>query len=83
MGTLQIFRRGGEDVQRFEENIYELKDIVMEMCETFEQMKSQFGDSESYGERSSYRSGYRMGERMGERDGSMERRGRDSMGRYR
>ena len=81
MGTLKIFRRGGEDVQRFEENIYDLKEIAMELCETFEQMKSQFGDEEeSYGERSSYR----MGSRMGERGGSMgERRGRDSMGRYR
>lgn len=80
MGTLQIFRRGGGDVQRFEENIYELKEIATELCESFEEMKSQFGgDEESYGERSSYRSGYRMGEH----GGMMERRGRDSMGRYR
>lgn len=79
MGLLHIMERGGEEADRFEENIYELKEIVTEMCETYEQMKSQYGERGGYGERSSYR----MGSRMGERGSMGERRSRDSMGRYR
>ena len=80
MGLIHIMQRGGDDAMRFEEAMYDIKDAIDEACEIYEQMKSQFGEGEGYGERSSHR----MGSRMGERGGSMgERRGRDSMGRYR
>jgi len=86
MGMIHIFERSSDsDVRRFEEGLMAAKEGIMEACEVFEKMKDQFGERGGYGER-----GY--GERYGERDRAMrrdeigewgERRGRDSMGRYR
>lgn len=80
MGLVHILARGNdESAQRFEDAIYDMKESVMEICEIYEEMKSQYGERGEYGERSSYR----QNERMGNRGGSMgERRGRDSRGRY-
>lgn len=74
MGLIHIMERGGEDAKRFESAIYDIKEAAMEVCEIYEQMKSEFG--ERYGNRYGSR-GY------SNRDGMEERRGRDSMGRYR
>jgi hypothetical protein len=78
-------KRGGEDVQRFEDAIYEAKEAISEICEIYEEMKSQFSDSDDsgFGERYSRRYGERYGERYSNRGGSSwERRSRDSRGRY-
>lgn len=81
MGLVQILSRSGdESAQRFEDAMYDIKDAVMEACEIYEEMKSQFSERDEFEGRSSYR----QSERMGNRGGSMgERRGRDSRGRYR
>lgn len=60
------------DVRRFEEAMKMAKEGIMEICEVYEDMKSQFG--ERYGNRYGHREDW---------DGMSERRGRDSMGRYR
>ena len=46
MGLIHIMKRGGEDVQRFEDAIYEAKEAISEICEFYEEMKSQFGEGE-------------------------------------
>ena len=80
MGLIHIMKRGGEDVQRFEEAIYEAKEAISEICEIYEEMKSQFGEGEEsqYGERYSRR----YGERYSSRGSMGERRMRDGRGRY-
>ena len=94
MGLIHIFERSGDDAKRFDEAMKMAKSGLMEACEIWEDMKSQFsergGYSErggSYGERWSpsedgmqYRRG---GMYSRDWDGMSERRGRDSMGRYR
>lgn len=74
MGLIHIMERSGDnDVRRFEESLKMAKEGIMEACEVFDDMKSQF--SERYGNRNyGHREGW---------DGMDERRGRDSMGRYR
>ncbi len=98
-------RREG-DVERFEDALKDAKRGIKEACEIFEDMKEQFSERGSYGERYS-RKGYGyssrdgadggMGGGQGAQGGGMssrdwyddddrymrERRGRDSMGRYR
>lgn len=89
MGMITILERSGEgDVQRFDEAMKRAKSGLMEACEIWEDMKSQFSERDhSYSTRYSRRGDYgeRYGERDGERDGEemSERRYRDSMGRYR
>ena len=87
MGMIHIFERSsGDDAKRFDEAMKRAKSGLMEACEIWEDMKSQFSArSGSYGERwtpsedgMQYRSMYRR-----EYDDMSERRGRDSMGRYR
>ena len=79
MALVHIMERSSEsDVRRFEEGLKMAKEGIMEACEIFEDMKSQFG--ERMGERYGYRSGY---SRRDDMDMMEERRGRDSMGRYR
>lgn len=73
MSLIHIFERGGDEAQRFEDAMYDIKEAVSEVCEIYEQMKSQYGERDGYGE------GYsnRYGERYSRRSGSMgERRGR-------
>jgi len=85
MGMIHIFERGGDDAKRFDEAMKMAKSGLMEACEIWEDMKAQFSQRGSYGERwtpSEDGMQYRRG--MYERDYDMyERRGRDSMGRYR
>lgn len=89
---IDLSERGG-DVRRFDEAIHRAKSGLMEACEIWEDMKSEFSErSGSYGERYGNRS---YDERYGSRrydergysardwDDMHERRYRDSMGRYR
>lgn len=81
MSLIHIMERGGEDVRRFEESLKMAKAGIKEACEIFEEMKDQFSERGGYGERYSQRYGERYSGR--EWDEMPERRGRDSMGRYR
>lgn len=81
MSLIRIMERGGEDVRRFEESLKMAKAGIKEACEIFEEMKEQFSERGGYGERYSQRYGERYSGR--EWDEMPERRGRDSMGRYR
>lgn len=86
MGMIHIFERSGDDAKRFDEAIKRAKSGLMEACEIWEDMKSQFSERGSYGERwtpSEDGMQYRRGMYEREYDGMYERRGRDSMGRYR
>lgn len=86
MGMIHIFERSGDDAKRFDEAMKRAKSGLMEACEIWEDMKAQFSER-NYSERwtpSEDGMQYRRG--MYERDwdgGVYERRGRDSMGRYR
>lgn len=74
MGLIHIMERSSDsDVRRFEDGLMMAKEGIMKAVEVFEDMKAQF--SERYGHR-----GYMRREDW---DGMDERRGRDSMGRYR
>ena len=77
MGMIHILERGGDDVRQFSEALKMAKEGIMEACELFEDMKAQFSERGGYGERYSQRYSNR------DWDGMSERRGRDSMGRYR
>lgn len=81
MGLIHIFERG-DDAKRFDEAMKMAKSGLMEACEIWEDMKAQFSERGSYGERhgSYMRGGYSRRDDWDEMD---ERRGRDSMGRYR
>lgn len=85
MGLIHIMERNSDsDVRQFEESLRMAKEGIKEACEIFEEMKAQFGEryGERYGERGSsrMRGGYSRRDDYGEFE---ERRGRDSMGRYR
>ena len=80
MGMLQIFERSGDDARRFDEAMKRAKSGLMEACEIWEDMKSQFSERGGYGEGYGERGSYRHRDDWGGYD---ERRGRDSMGRYR
>ena len=86
MGMIHICERSGDDAKRFDDAMKMAKAGLMEACEIWEDMKAQFSErGGSYGERwtpsedgMQYRGMYRR-----DYDGMYERRGRDSMGRYR
>jgi hypothetical protein len=88
MGFITIMKRGGDDVKRFEDAIYDAKESVMEICEIFEEMKSRFSDEDapSYGERSYHRyegrSGYGERDDYRERYAKRERLGRNGYDRF-
>lgn len=89
MGWIHIMERGGEDVQRFEESLKMAKAGIKEACEIFEDMKDQFSERGSYGERYNQRGSYGERSYYRSRDGysgrewdDMDER-RDRMGRYR
>lgn len=77
--------RNDGDVQRFEDALWDAKKGIKEACEIFEDMKEQFGERGSYGERYSNRGYNQRGGGYSRRDWDdmEERRYRDSMGRYR
>lgn len=86
MGLIHIYERSGDDAKRFDEAIKKAKSGLMEACEIWEDMKASFSERGSYGERwTPSESGldYRRGMYERDWDGVYERRGRDSMGRYR
>ena len=78
---IDLSERGG-DVRRFDEAIKMAKSGIKEACEIWEDMKSEFSERGSYGERYSHRGGYSPRGYDREWDG-MDERHRDSMGRYR
>lgn len=81
MGLITILKRGGEDYREYKEAVKMAKEAIDTICSLTEDMEEQYGER-GYGERSSYRGGssYR---RRADWDEMDERRGRDSMGRYR
>ena len=76
MGIIHIMQRGGDEEYRFKAALKKAKSAIDEICELSEEME------EEYSERGGYRmrGGYSRREGW---DGMDERRGRDSMGRYR
>ena len=77
MGLIQIMERSGDnDVRRFEDALRMAKESIKEACEIFDDMKAQFSERGGSHMRGSYY-------RRDDWDGMEERRGRDSMGRYR
>ena len=86
MGMIHIFERSGDDAKRFDEAMKKAKSGLMEACEIWEDMKSQFSErGGSYGERWTPREDGRQWRGMYHRDYDemSERRYRDGMGRYR
>ena len=85
MGLIHIMERSSDnDVRRFEEGLKMAKQGIMDACEVFEDMKAQFGERGGYDQRYDSRYGQRSGYmRREDWDGMDERRGRDSMGRFR
>lgn len=81
---IDLSERGG-DVKRFDEAIKMAKSGIKEACEIWEDMKSEFSERGSYGDRYHERDGYsqRGGYYGREWDDMPERRYRDSMGRFR
>ena len=76
MGLIHIMERGGEDYREYKKAVKMAKEAIETICELTEEMEEQFGERGG----SHMRGGYY---RDGEMDGMHERRGRDSMGRYR
>ena len=76
MGLITIMKRGGEPYREYKEAVKMAKHAIKTIAELTEEMEEQYGERDGYGERGSYR----HREDWGEYD---ERRGRDSMGRYR
>ena len=86
MGMIHIFERSGDDAKRFDEAMKKAKSGLMEACEIWEDMKSQFSErGSSYGERWTPSEDGMQWRGMSRReyDDMSERRYRDGMGRYR
>ena len=87
MGMIHIFERSGDDAKRFDEAMKKAKSGLMEACEIWDDMKSQFSErGGSYGERwtpSEDGMQWRGGMYRRDYDDMSERRYRDGMGRYR
>lgn len=74
--------RGGSDVRRFEDRLATAKECLDEVCDIFVDMKAQLSERGGMDRRD----GRGMHSDYGRRDdwsGLDERRGRDSMGRFR
>jgi len=82
MGLITILKRGGDEYREYKEAVKMAKEAIETICALTEDMEEQFGERGGYGEHGSYRGGssYRRRPEWDEMD---ERRGRDSMGRYR
>lgn len=74
MGLIHIMERGGDDLREYKKAVKMAKQAIDTICELSDEMEDQYGErgySHRYGRREDW-------------DGMMdERRGRDSMGRYR
>ena len=77
MGLLHIMERGGEDLRDYKKAVKMAKEAIDTICELTEEMEDQYGERRGS---SHMRGGYY---RNNDWDGMDERRGRDSMGRYR
>ena len=84
MGLLHIMSRGGDEEFRFKSALKKAKAAIDEICELSDAMEEEFSErgysERSYGEHAHMRGGYSPREDWNSMD---ERRGRDSMGRYR
>lgn len=82
MGLLHIMPRGGDEEYRFKSALKKAKAAIEEICELSDEMEEEFSERSGYGERTGtrMRGGY---SRREDWEGMDERRGRDSMGRYR
>lgn len=78
MGIIHILERGGDDYREYKKAVKDAKRAIDTICSLTEDMEEEYG----YKERSdSYsRGSYHRDSEWGEMP---ERRGRDSMGRYR
>lgn len=84
MGLIHIKERGGDEEHRFKKALKMAKYAIEEISELSDQMEDEYGSegSERYGMRGGFdRRGYSRRDEYDER--MEERRGRDSMGRYR
>lgn len=84
MGIIHIFERSGDDAKRFDEAMKRAKSGLMEACEIWEDMKSQFSErGGSFGERYAPSDmDYRRGMYERDWDGMDYRRSRNSRGQY-
>lgn len=76
MGLVTIMKRGGEDYREYKKAVKMAKEAIETICELTEEMEEQYGERHG----SYMRGGYSRRDEWDEMD---ERRGRDSMGRYR
>lgn len=76
MGIIHIMQRGGDEEYRFKAALKKAKSAIDEICELSEEMEEEYSERGGYRMRGGY-------SRREEWDGMDERRGRDSMGRYR
>ena len=76
MGIIHIMARGGDEEYRFKAALKKAKSAIDEICELSEEMEEEYSERGGYRMRGGY-------SRREEWDGMDERRGRDSMGRYR
>ena len=81
MAYLIDYSERGDEVRRFDDSLKRAKSGIMEACELWEDMKSQFSERGSYGERYSDRA-RRGGYSPRDWDEMDERRYRDGRGRY-
>lgn len=79
MGLIHIMERGGDDYREYKKAVKMAKEAIETICELTEEMESQYG----YGERYGYSRRADWSAREGQEGDWGERRGRDSMGRYR
>lgn len=76
MGLVHIFERGGDQYHEYKKAVKMAKEAIDTICRLTGEMEDEYG----YGERRGYMRDEYSHDGMGEMD---ERRGRDSMGRYR
>lgn len=65
MGLIRIMERGGEDYREYKKHLKNAKKAIEALCDLTEEMESEYGYGERYGDRDE------MGERMGYRRRSM------------
>lgn len=76
MGLIHIMERGGDDYREYKKAVKMAKEAIDTICELTDDMEEQYGERGG----AHMRGGYY---RRGDWDTMEERRGRDSMGRYR
>lgn len=79
MGIIHIMERGGDEEYRFKKALKKAKSAIEEICELSDEMEEQYSERGGY----RMRGGMNYRDEMDQTDSMAERRGRDSMGRYR